>query len=171
MKKISNWIIGALAVISAFLFGFLIRQPKINKLKEQVKTLQKDLSGLHALCEKQHIEYRDLLVQHKSLKALQFKKKSNSKELLTGNLVVQYAIWDYVTLLIKSVKSGQKMSKEEASFFWAFEKVINGEKVTTSDMAKISNYTKPRHESEIKDFRECDHGLLFMELQQTVVPV
>ena len=171
MKKISRWIIGVLGAIVFFLFGFFIRQPQINKLKEQVKILQKDMSRLYNLCEKQHTEYRDLLVQHKALKALQFKKKSSLKEQLAENLVMQYAIWDYVALLIKSVKSGQKMSKEEASFFWAFEKLINGEKVTPSDMAKISNYTKPRHESEIKDFRECDYGSLFMELQQTAVPV
>ena len=104
MKKAMYWIIGGLIGIGSFLLGFLIRQPQINKLKKQVELLQKDNSKLIGLIEARQAEYKELLVQHKALKALQHRKKAASKELLAENLVMQYAIREYLSLLLKRVK-------------------------------------------------------------------
>jgi hypothetical protein len=102
MKKFVFWILGCLLTIGTFLLGFLIRQPKINKLKKQVVILQKDNNILLDLCQSKQAEFRELLVQHKALKALNFRKKTASKEKLKENLILQYALRNYLELLFKA---------------------------------------------------------------------
>ena len=96
MKKIVYWLLGVLIAIFSFLTGFLIRQPKINKLKKQVELLQKDNRKLIEMITDKQQNYQELLVQHKALKALQFRKKSAIKEQMIENLVMQLEhIWGY----------------------------------------------------------------------------
>ncbi len=164
MKKLIYGIISVLLMICSFLLGFLIRQPKINKLKKQVELLQKDNSRLIAIAEKQQTEFRELLVQHKALKALQFRKKSAVKEQITENLAMQYAIREYLNLLLKSVKYEYKLEKEEILFFNAFEKFIDGKKLSTSDKVKIRDHIMEHYGSEVKQLKECEYASVLEEL-------
>lgn len=165
MKKILYSLLAALIGIGAFLTGFWIRQPRVNKLKKQVDTLQKDNNRLISLCESKQNEYRELLVQHKALKALQFRKKAALQDKMTESISMQYAIIEYVSLLIKRVKHGQELSKEEVMFFNAFEKVIDGKANSTNDKVKILNYVKAQHGTEIKQLKECEFTPMFIELR------
>lgn len=164
MKKLIYGIISVLLMIGSFLLGFLIRQPKINKLKKQVELLQKDNSRLIAIAKKQQKEFQELLVQHKALKALQFRKKSASKEQLTENLVMQYAIREYLNLLLKSVKYEHKLEKEEILFFNAFEKFIDGKKLSASDKVKIRDHIMEHYGFEVKQLKECEYASVMEEL-------
>ena len=56
MKKLIYWIIGLLIGLFGFIAGALIRQPQINKLKEQVKLLQKDNRRFCRTQEHYHID-------------------------------------------------------------------------------------------------------------------
>lgn len=69
MKKIVYWLLGGLIAIASFLTGFLIRQPKINKLKKQVELLQKDNRKLIEMITDKQQNYQELLIQHKALKS------------------------------------------------------------------------------------------------------
>ena len=111
MKKLIYWIGGLLIGLLVFIAGALIRQPQINKLNEQVKLLQKDNRRLLAVVNGHQQEYQNLLVEHKALKALQFRKKAKSKERVEENLTMQYAIRAYLVLLLKSGRHGQKMER------------------------------------------------------------
>jgi hypothetical protein len=164
MKKLTYWILGGLITALAFLTGFLIRQPKVNKLKKQVERLQNDNGNLLNLYQSQQAKFRELLVQHKALKALNFRKKTASKEKLEENLIWQYAIKDYLKLLFKRGKHEQELEKAEIKFFNAFEQVIDGKKISTSDKVKIREYVLHRHSGEIKALKECDCSAVFQEL-------
>lgn len=165
MKKIVYWILGGLIAIASFLTGFLIRQPKINKLKKQVELLQKDNRKLIEMITDKQQKYQELLIQHKALKALQFRKKSTIKEQMTENLVMQYAIRAYLTLLLKSGRYDKKLEKDEIVFFKAFEKVIDGKKLSTGDKVKIRDYIMEHHGREIKQLKECEYTAVMAELQ------
>ena len=117
-----------------------------------------------ALVNGQQQEYQNLLVEHKALKALQFRKKAKSKERLEENLTMQYAIRAYLVLLLKSGRHGQKMEKAEVVFFNAFEKVVNGKKLSTSDKVKIRDYIMEHHKADIKALRECEIAPVLQEL-------
>lgn len=165
MKKITYGIIGFFLMLGGFFAGFLIRQPKINKLKKQVELLQKDNRKLiDMITDKQQI-YQELLIQHKALKALQFRKKSEIKEQMTENLVIQYAIRAYLTLLLKSGRYEQKLDKDEIVFLKAFEKVIDGKKLSSSDKVKIHDYIMEHYGHEIKQLKQCEYAAVMAELQ------
>jgi len=164
MKKLSYLILGALLAIAAFLFGFLIRQPKIDKLKKQIKLLQKECIRLQELCQSQKDDFRNLLVQHKALKAFSFKKRAVSKDKLKESLILQYAIKDYLELLFKRVQYEQELSKDEIIFFNVSENLIEGKKLSVSDKIKIRDFIFERHSIAIKKLQECDYTLIFQKL-------
>ena len=164
MKNIVKWLLGILAGIGIFFAGFMARQPQINKLKKQVEKLQKDNKKLIELIESKQSAYRELLVQHKALKALQHKKKAESKELLESNLVFQYAIREYLELLLKRVKYEKELAKEEIVFFDTFEKAIDGKELKAIDFAKVREYVMDKHSLSIKKLKECDYTAVLNEL-------
>jgi len=155
MKKIYFWILSALLAIAAFFGGFFIRQPKINKLKKQVEILQSDINKLLSLCKKQKTDFQELLIQHKSLKAINFKKRSAAKEKLRENLIGQYALKEYIELLILRVRESKELSKEELTFFNAYEKAMNG-KPSSATQVKVQNYIISKYATELKKLKECD---------------
>lgn len=164
MKKPLCWIIGGLSAISIFLFGFLIRQPQINKLRKQVELLHKDNSRLLKLCKTLQNDYRELFIQHKSLKVYQLMKKNASMEKLKENLIMQYALNSYMELLRKRVKYEQELTKSEIVFFNAIENFIDGKKLSTGDKIKIRDFILGRYSDEINSLRECDYKAILQEL-------
>ena len=168
MKKLYYALIGALIAIASFITGFLIRQPKINKLKKQLELLQSDNHKLLDMVNEKKKEYQELHVQHMALKALQFRKKSASKERIVENLIMQYAIHAYLTLLIKSGRYEKELCKDEIIFFNAFEKVINGKKLSSGDKVKIRDYVMDCYSAEIKKLNECEFAGILGELQSQI---
>ena len=164
MKNIVKWLLGILAGIGIFFAGFMARQPQINKLKKQVEKLQKDNKKLIELIESKQSAYRELLVQHKALKALQHKKKAESKEQLESNLIYQYAIREYLELLLKRVKYEKELAKEEIVFFDTFEKAIDGKELKAIDFAKVRDYVMDKNSLSIKKLKECDYTAVLNEL-------
>ena len=107
----------------------------------------------------------ELLIKYKALGALQFKKKSVEKENIQGLLIYQYGAKEYLGMLIDSVKHGIEMPKEAIGFFKAFDKVIDGEKVSDSDWKKIKEYIFVKHRKDIDGLAECDYTELIKELE------
>lgn len=169
MKKIICGIISFFLMVGGFLAGFLTQQPKINNLKKQVELLQKDSRKLEAMISDQQRKFQELRIQHKAFKALQFRKKSEIKEQMTENLVFQYAIKEYLTLLLKNGRDGQKLEKDEITFFESFEKIIDGKNISTSDKVKIRDYIMEHHGCEIKQLKECEYTEIMAELQNKPV--
>lgn len=166
MNKLKDWICVILATFAGFFACFLIMQPKVNKLKKQVAVLQENNAQLLARCNHLQEEFRELLVQHKALKALQFKKKADSKGRLQENLMMQYAIRDYLELLLKRVKTQQKFDNGEKTFYKAFEGVIEGAPLSGTDKAHVKEYVLAHHKGEIDALRECDFTLTLQALNE-----
>lgn len=82
---------------------------------------------------------------------------------------MQYAIRAYLTSLLKNGRYEKPLEKDEIVFFKAFEKVIDGKKLSTSDKAKIRDYIMEKHGREIKKLRECKYAPVLEELQKKPV--
>ena len=65
--------------------------------------------------------------------------------------------------LLKRVE--QTLEKNEIIFFNAFEKVINGKKISTSDKVKIREYIMESHGNDIKALKECEFSKVLGELR------
>ena len=61
--------------------------------------------------------------------------------------------------------SREKLEKEELHFLNAFEKVVNGDKISIEDKRTIKDYTYKWHEREIRQQMPCDCERLLTELK------
>lgn len=80
MKRIITCFGLLLGGLALFFAGFFSRQPKINKLKAQIKRLQNEIIKLQALRDKQNETINRLLIDYKSIKVYSvFKRKKQKK--------------------------------------------------------------------------------------------
>lgn len=166
MKKVIEWLLLTLILLIVFFTGFLVRQPKINKLKKQIETLQKQLSSLQDKMVGYQTSFDNLLLQYKGLKVIQLKKKAEMKGLLEENLVLQYGMKAYLNLLLNRVKNDKKLDKEELAFYNAFDSVIEGKKVSTNEFKTVKSYVISRYHTEIQSLTNCDFSLEFKMLEE-----
>ena len=166
MKKLLGLIWAPLLAIGAFFAGFLIRQPKINKLKKQIVVLQTQIESIQDKMIGYQESFDNLLVQYKGLKVLQLRKKAEYEGKLKDNLVLQYGMKDYLNLLIDSVKHNRKLSSIELSFYQAFDDILEGKQVGASDFAKIKKYVLEKHSGEISALKPCDCTYEFRKIQE-----
>ena len=76
MKRIITCFGLLLGGLALFFAGFFSRQPKINKLKAQIKRLQNEIIKLQALRDKQNETINRLLIDYKSIKVYSVFKRS-----------------------------------------------------------------------------------------------
>ena len=168
MKHLKEIICGSILAVVSLFAGFMLRQPQVNKLKKQVKTLVADNGRLIRLNETIQNDFSELLLQVKAQRALSFGKKK-VKESLAENVVLQYSLSDYLTILLKYIRAGEKLSEDELRFLNAFEKVVNGDCLSTRDKKTIKDFTIGLHEKEIKQQVPCDCEHLLAELKYITV--
>jgi hypothetical protein len=63
------------------------------------------------------------------------------------------------------INTNSELEKGEITFFNAYEKVIDGKNISTSDKVKIRDYILNRHSVEINELNECDYSMVFRELK------
>jgi len=166
MKKVLNWIVGPLLFIVGLFVGCFARQPKINKLKKQITVLQKQLTTLQDRMMGYQEKFDNLLVQYKGIKVLQLKKKAECEGKLKDNLVLQYGMKEYLTLLLDTVKEKRKFTDEEFVFYKAFDDVIEGKEVNKKDFIRIKEYVLSKHKSEIEALNPCNCMVEFQKISE-----
>ena len=165
MDKTLSAIIAFLAAGVAFLIGFFVRQPKINKLKKQLKTLQNEIEKLENLRKDQNEEFKRLLLKYKALKIYQIKEKANSKEKITSVLIMQYGLEDYLKLLFKRAEKN-KLDKDDIKFLKAYDNVIEGKALSDTDKVVISSYIKSKHSADIEQMKESNSDAEIIKLRE-----
>lgn len=166
MKKLLNWIWIPLAAIGGLFAGMMIRQPKINKLKKQVLSLQKQLSNLQDRMVGYQESFDNLLLQYKGLKVLQLKKRAEMKGKLEENLVLQYGMKAYLSLLLEKIKNGKKMEKDELSFYKAFDDVIEGKSLSSNQLSVVKDYVMSKYRGQINSLVVCDCSNEFKKIEE-----
>lgn len=164
MKHLKEIIWGVVFALLGLFTGLLLRQPQVNKLKKQVKTNVADNGRLVTLNETIQKDYSELLLKVKAHRAFFLVNKKTTGS-LTENLTLQYSLFDYLSILMKRIRAGEKLEKDELRFLNAFEKVVNGDELSSSDKKTIKDYTTKRHEKEIKQQMPCNCNPLLENLK------
>lgn len=172
MKVLINWIIKHVdkliiaigALVGGTILGSLFRQPQVNRLKKQIKRLQDGYEDIEKLYLSYNDTFNDILIQYKGMKALELKKKAETKKKLTECLIYQYGTKDYLNILFDMIKKDKKISSNERDFFFSFDAVIEGRDISKKDMEIIKNFIESQHENEIKNMIPCDCNFEFKEL-------
>lgn len=129
------------AFFTGFTSGVLVRQPEINRLRKQVKQLQKTNSKLNKMIEEQYRQVEKLRYQNKTLYFYQLIEKHKNKAMYRGELLKLYAIKEYLDLLYIQLVSEKDMDENEIKFFEAFDVFIeNQRKISDKDMEYVKKY-------------------------------
>ncbi len=143
--------------LSGFVVGALSRQPKINELKKQVESLKAEVTRLQGCIKKQKNQISELKKRYIALKGFQFLKQIKQREYLKGSLMYQYALKDYLEILIDADHINKvNMNKGEIKFYNAFGKILNAGQITDKDRSVIIEYISEKYKSEIDNFQEPD---------------
>lgn len=143
--------------LAGFIAGALSRQPEINELKEQVRSLQAEVDRLHNVIEVQEGQIHELKIRYTALKGWQFVQKKQQRDYIRGSIMYQYALKEYLEMLIDADKSGKvKMNKSELHFYNAFGKILNVGKITDKDRNVVIEYISDKYGAEINRFQDPD---------------
>ncbi len=133
---------GSLAV------GALSRQPEINRLKEQVRILQKEIETLRRAMQEQQRQIEELKIRYSTLKAWNFAEKQRTRGMTRGSLILHYGLRDYVELTVAQAR-GKTLKDDDLRFFNVFNAMINDQPVSDEDKAFLKDYIVARHRYQI----------------------
>lgn len=150
-------IVGSVLVLSGFIAGALSRQPEINELKKQVRSLQGEVERLQGFIDQQKSQIHELEVRYQALKGWQFFQKSQQRGYIRGSIMYQYAFKEYLEMLIAADQSGQvNLNDSEVHFYNDFGTILNKGKITDKDRDIVINYISEKYKKEIDSFQEPD---------------
>ena len=166
MNKVFKWLLLPFTLIAGVFAGIMIRQPKINKLKKAVSTLQKQLATLQDKMIGYQKSFDNLLLQYKGLKVMQLKKKADMKGKIEENLILQYGMKAYINLLLDGVKNGKKLENNELLFYKSFDNVIEGKKIWQKDLENIKSFVVSKYRGKIQSLMPCECSAEFKKLEE-----
>lgn len=146
-----------LGSIGGFIVGTLSRKPELSELKEQVKSLQAEVERLHTVIKNQNSYLSELKIRYAALKGWQLLQKNKQSKYIRGSIIYQYALKEYLEILIDSDQSNKvKMNKEEVRFYNGFGKILNNGEITDKDRKVVIDYITDRYAEEISQFKGPD---------------
>lgn len=118
---VTEIVVGILAFAGGATFGALVRQPEINKLKEQVKTLEIELSNMHDTVEDlvndiELIRLAQDIKDNNELFEAAKRKMEGASETDLGTLIYSYAFKEYLEIKVKFLIERKDISEEESIF-------------------------------------------------------
>lgn len=150
-------LVGIGAGLVGFIAGALSRQPEINELKSQVRSLQNEVERLHGVINVQNDQIKQLKIRYTAIKGIHFVEKSKQRGYIRGSLIYMYALREYLEMLIDADQSDEvRMSKEEVKFYNAFGKILNNGEITDRDRKVTLEYITGKYKKEIDEFQEPD---------------
>jgi outer membrane murein-binding lipoprotein Lpp len=169
-KMPTPFLLGAMLSGGGFLGGTLSRQPEINSLKEQVKTLQAEIQRLQIVIKEQDRQIGELKIRYNTLKAYHFTEKARQKMQLKGAVMFQYCFKEYMDLLVAGAHSDSFVMKdEEIVFFNIFDKMINNKEATLEEKIFLREYIRHKYAYQIDNMVECDMENLIEKVESVNV--
>ncbi|AIQ56179.1 hypothetical protein [Paenibacillus borealis] len=148
-----------IAALGGVVAGTLSRQPEVNRLKQQVRTLQAEIQRLQALVKEQDRQIKELKIRYNALKAYQFTEKIKQKSKLKGALMFQYSFKEYMDLLVAQARGGNYvLVDDETYFFNSFEHLMNTREISVEEKLLIRTYIRTKYAYEIDNQIEPQMG-------------
>lgn len=147
--------------------GALIRQPKVNKLKKEVRAARSSEKRLKAIIYDYHEAF---IVTKAKMEVLQAKNnidEAKKKERYGRSLILyQYATKEYIEICLKTRYTHGKdnLSVKEINHYRIFQRVLNGEELVQEDARSIQNYIYPKYKRQIDGLIEYDFGNLLEQM-------
>lgn len=151
-----------------FIAGALSRQPEINRLKQQVRTLQAEIVRLQGIVQEQDRQVNELKIRYKQLKAFQFSERERQAATARGAIIHQYCFVEYVDLLCAQTR-GHTLTTAETRFFNIYEGLLENNEFTTEAVLELRDFIMSKYGNQIKNLIAVDSSRIFRELEATNV--
>lgn len=145
------------AGIAGYIAGALSRQPEINELKSQVRSLQAEVDRLQTIISIQNSQIKELKIRYTALKGWQLSEKSRQKGYIKGSIIYQYALREYLVMLINANETDRvTLDKEEIQFYNSFGSILNNGEINEKSRKIVIDYVKKHYSTEISNYIEPD---------------
>jgi len=128
--------------------GALSRQPEINRLKEQVRVLQREIETLRKAMQEQQRQIDELKIRYSTLKAWNFAERQRTRGMTRGSLILHYGLRDYVELTVAQSR-GKALEGDDLRFFNAFNVMVNDQPLGEEEKSFVKEYVTGRHRYQI----------------------
>ena len=162
-KKPSTWgvLVGGIAG------GGMLRQPKVNKLKKEVRVAHSREERLQVIIRRYHEEYVIMKAKMEVLQAQNNVDEAKKNEEYGRSLIMyQYATKEYIEICLKTRNDRGKrnLSEKELKHYRVFQRVLYGEKLAQEDAISIQKYIYPKYKRQIDGLIEFDFDELLAEM-------
>lgn len=154
-----NMLLGVAAAMGTALgavIGTVIRQPEINKLKKQIKTLQANMAELEDVIERQNDEIARLYASYRAIGALRFLKKSEARASLKEALILQYATVEYLELVLACARGNAELCDADIHFYKAYGRLVSESDASPADQQLVESYVMGKHSFSINALHQAD---------------
>lgn len=161
IETVMTTIAGVCYGVGSFIEDIFGRQPNIDDLRKQVLSLQDDLDQLQDVFQWQADEIDSLVAHYYDLRFYQVFQRNTLRARIREELVCQYAALDYLTILINTVESGAKLSRDDLDFYQTYCKVFADGQIDAEELRTLWPIMTKRHGNEIEALKRCslDHTL------------
>jgi hypothetical protein len=142
------FIIPLLTGTSGLVIGALSRQPEINRLKEQVRVLQREVTALRRIMQEQQRQIEELKIRYNSLKAWNFAERRRTRGMTRGSLILHYGLRDYVEFAIVQAR-GKILEGADLRFFNTFNAMVSDCSLSLEDKALVKEYVIAHHRYQV----------------------
>lgn len=156
--------LGAMAIVAGiggffggFVAGALSRQPEINELKKQVKSLQAEVERLQGVVRVQNNEINELKIRYTALRGWNYMQKAKQRGYIKGSIMFQYALKEYLEMLIDANESNAvRMNDREVKFYNAFGTTMNKAEINDKNRKIVLDYVREKYGTKIDNYEEPD---------------
>lgn len=145
-----------LVFLAGGLIGALSRQPEIERLKAQVRTLQAEIQRLQKVIAEQDRQIKELTIRYKALKGNQFVERAKLMSNAKGAIMFQYLYKEYLELLVLSVRGDYKLGEAETIFFNAFDGLMSGRETSPAEKMLMREYIRAKYSYQIDNMVQPD---------------
>lgn len=148
-------------LIVGFVGGALSRQPEINELKKQVKSLQGEVDRLQGVIRIQNNQIHELEVRYVALKGWNYIEKAKQRNYIKGCYMFQYAFKEYLEMLIEANDSNKvNLNDREIKFYNAFGTIFNKADITEKNRSIVIEYVKEKYGNKIDHYEGPDFSAI-----------
>ncbi len=128
--------------------GVLSRQPEINRLKEQVRVLQREIETLRKAMQEQQRQINELKIRYSTLKVWNFAERQRTRGMTRGSLILHYGLRDYIELAVAQYR-GKVLEVDDLRFFNGFNVMVNDQALGEEEKSFVKEYITARHRYQI----------------------
>lgn len=160
-------IVWALFAAANLAGGALLRQPEINRLKAQVRTLQVQIGKLQLIIAEQHRQIQELKLRYDTLKFFHIFEKQRVSMNIKEQIFQICAFKEYINLAITRSR-GEKLSERPQNFLHTYEMISTGndDKISDIDFDFMIEYIEEKYSGSIESFTAPSVDAELIALQQ-----